>query len=39
MVQLRQTHSHGKYDNNGKVWYFRFDDDDKINYKYTLSII
>ena len=27
-----------KYDNDGKDWYFRFDDDDKMNYKYILSI-
>ena len=23
-----------KYNNIGKVWYFRFDDDDKMSYKY-----
>ena len=27
MVQQPQTHNHGKYDNNGKIWYFRSDDD------------
>ena len=23
-----------KYNNIGKVWYFRFDDDDKMSFKY-----
>ena len=27
-----------KYDNNGKGGYFRFDDDNKMDYKYILSI-
>ena len=27
-----------KFDNNGKGWYFRFDCDNKICYKYNLSI-
>ena len=27
MIQLPQAHIHGKYDNDGKDWYFRFDDD------------
>ena len=27
-----------KYDNNGKGWYFQFDDDNKMSYKYILSI-
>ena len=27
-----------KYDNNGKGWYFRFDDDNDMSYKYILSI-
>ena len=31
-------HNHGKYDNNGKGGYFRFDDDDKMGYEYILSI-
>ena len=26
------------YDNNGKGGYFRFDDDNKMNYKYIISI-
>ena len=28
-----------KYDNNGKDWYFRFDDDNKMSYDYILSVI
>ena len=32
MVQPPQAHNHGKYDNNGKSRYFRFDDDNKMNY-------
>ena len=41
MVQPHQAHKHGKYDTKGKGWYFRFDDDDddKMSYKYILSII
>ena len=27
-----------KYDNNGKVWYFRFVDDNNMSYKYILLI-
>ena len=27
-----------KYDNNGKGGYFRFDDENKMSYKYILSI-
>ena len=27
-----------KYDNNGKGWYFRFDDNNYMSYKYILSI-
>ena len=27
-----------KYDNNGKGGYFRFDDDNKMDYKYILPI-
>ena len=34
---LRHTTTE-KYDNNGKVWYFRFDDDSNMSYKYILSI-
>ena len=32
-TQLRE-----KYDNNGKVGYFRFDDDNNMSYRYILSI-
>ena len=28
-----------KYDNNGKGWYFRFDDDNKMRYEYITTII
>ena len=38
MVQPRHTAAE-KYDNKGKDWYFRFDNDDKLSYKYILSII
>ena len=38
MVQPPQAHNHGKYDSNGKNWYFRFDDDNKMSNKYILSI-
>ena len=31
IVQPSQKHNHGKYDNNGKGGYFRFDDDNKMN--------
>ena len=27
-----------KYDNNGKGWYFRFDVDNNMSYKYILPI-
>ena len=27
-----------KYDNNGKGWYFRYDDANKMSYKWILSI-
>ena len=27
-----------KYDNSGKGWHFQFDDDDKMSYRYILSI-
>ena len=36
MAQPPQTHRHLKYNNNGKGWYFRFDDD-KMSYEYILS--
>ena len=44
MVQPPQAHNHEKYDNNGKGWYFRFDDDNKMIYKYippsiSLSVV
>ena len=38
MVQPPQAHNHEKYDNNMKGWYFRSDDDNKISYRYILSI-
>ena len=38
MKQTSQTHDHEKYDNNGKGWYFRFDDDNNMSYKYILSM-
>ena len=38
MVQPFQAHSHGKNDNNGKGWYFSFEDDNKVSYKYILPI-
>ena len=38
MVQSPQAHTYGKYDSNGKGWYFRFDYDNKMSYKYILSI-
>ena len=38
MLQTSQTHNHGKYDNNGKGGYFRFDDDNNMSYRYILSI-
>ena len=34
---LRHTTTE-KYDDNGKGGYFRFDDDNKMGYKYILSI-
>ena len=34
---LRHTTTE-KYDNNGKGWYFRFDDDYNMSYRYILSI-
>ena len=36
MVQPHQAQEHWKvYDNNGKDWYFRFDADNEMSYKYT----
>ena len=34
---LRHTTTE-KYENNGKGWYFPFDDDNKMSYNYILSI-
>ena len=34
---LRHTTAE-KYDNNGKGWYFQFDDDNKMSYEYILSM-
>ena len=31
------TQARIKHDNNGKGLYFRFDDGDKMNYKYIIS--
>ena len=31
-------HNHGKYNNNGKDGYFRFDDDNNMSYRYSISI-
>ena len=38
MVQWSLANNYKKYDNNGKSWYFRFDYDNKMGYKYILSI-
>ena len=38
MVQPPEAQNHEKYDSTGKDWYFRLDDDNKINYKYILSL-
>ena len=38
MAQPPQANNHGKYKNNGKVWYFRFDYDNVMSYEYILSI-
>ena len=27
-----------KYENNGKGWYFRYDDDNNMGFRYILSI-
>ena len=35
---ISQAYNHGKCDNNGKVGYFRFDDDNNMNYRYILSV-
>ena len=37
MLQTSQAHNHGKYENNGKSGYFRFDDDNNMSYRYNLS--
>ena len=39
LVQSPQAHNHGKYDNNGKGYYFWFDDGNVMSHKYILSII
>ena len=39
MVQPPQANNHGKNDNNGKGWWFRFDADNMMSYKYIFSII
>ena len=36
-IHLRHTTTE-KYDNNGKSGYFLFDDDNKVSYRYILSI-
>ena len=33
MQQSSQAHNYGKYYNNGKGGYFRFDDDSNMNYR------
>ena len=38
MLQTSQAHNHGKKYDNGKGWYFRFDDDNNMSYGYILSI-
>ena len=38
MVQQPQDTTTGQFDNNGKGGYFRFDYDNKMVYKYILSI-
>ena len=38
MWQTSQTHNNGKYDNNGRDGYFRFDDDNNMSYRYIFSI-
>ena len=38
MIQPPQAHNQGKYDNNGKYWYLRYDDDNKISNEHILSI-
>ena len=35
-MEPQQAHNHRKYDNNGKGWYFRFDDDDTMSYNYII---
>ena len=36
VMQLRKHIATEKYGNNGKDWYFWFDDGNKTSYKYTL---
>ena len=36
MAQPLQAHRHGKYDSNGKGWYLRFDDDNRMRDKYMI---
>ena len=38
MVQPSQAYNQGKYDNNGKCWYFRFDYDNKMSCRVHISI-
>ena len=38
VTNISDTRPRKKYDNNGKGWYFRFDDDNNMSYKYILSI-
>ena len=38
VVQPSQNTTTEKYDNSGKGGYFRFDDDNKMDYRYILSI-
>ena len=38
VTNISDTRWRKKYDNNGKGWYFRFDDDNNMSYKYILSI-
>ena len=38
MKQLTEYDATTISDNNGKDWYFWFDDDNKMRYKYILSI-
>ena len=38
MVQPPQAYITEKYDNSGKGWYFRFDDNNEMSYRYILWI-